>query len=467
MTSTITAPAATIRAGLYQRVSTTDQDTKRQHAANRAAAAQHGWAVTEYTDDGLSASMFAKRTGKRAGGAARKNYRRMVQDIATGQLDLIVVHDVSRASRELEGWAPLLGQCRRAGVQVFVTRQDEQYDLSKPTHWQQLASAGTQAEMESLVKSAQIRSGKAFWASQGLPVSGTAPFGVKRVNDPDKAKHRWLRDEPHPETGPVARRIVLAVGAGASYADIARQLDSEHIPTPGRSARWDHSMIVKIAGHPGLVSAGVVTEAQHLAARERIQRTKGTGRGGGSKAAVHRYSSVMVCAQCGATVRGAARGGQAIYRGICGHVSIPAAEADRWIDALCIDRLARPDYADLFATGGDQAAAQQARTEARRLRAQLADWLAVLDSPAEYAAKKAQLQPAIAAAERRATEAATPSALAGLPDADRDVVAARWEALTVAARKDAVRWLAPRAQLRHGKRGAGRTPVNERVILWP
>jgi DNA invertase Pin-like site-specific DNA recombinase len=117
-------------------VSTTDQDTARQHAANRTAAAREGWVTTEYSDDGLSASMFAGVKG----GANRADYRRMLTDITAGQLDLLVVHDVSRASRELEGWAPLLGQCRRAERAVTAAALDGERG---PCHEEAVAKLST------------------------------------------------------------------------------------------------------------------------------------------------------------------------------------------------------------------------------------------------------------------------------------------------------------------------------------
>jgi DNA invertase Pin-like site-specific DNA recombinase len=468
MTSTIATAADVTRAGLYQRVSTSEQDTARQHAANRQAAALHGWQVTEYDPDEQSASMFAGAKG----GANRKSWRQMVNDLP--RLDLLVVHDVSRADRQLETWAPLLGECRRRGVRIYVTNEDETYDLSKPTHWQRLANAGTQAEMESLVKSQQIRSGKAYWASLGHPVSGKAPYGVKRINDPYKAKNRWLRDEADPDTGPVAARIVAEVAAGHGYAVIARGLDAADppIPTPGGSAEWDHRTIVKIAAHPVLhgvlIEAGLLTGEQAAKARARVNDTKHTGRGKAPRpsAQVHRYSSCLACEHCGEQVRGAARKGGPVYRCPVGHVTIPAPALDAWVDRLAVGRLSRPDLAGLFA-GGDTAAASAARAEADRLQAELDEWVSAGISARAYAIKERELLPRIEAAQAAARDAESPSALAGLPDGDPQIVAARWEALTVSARKAALRALAPRAILRHGKRGIGRTPVAERVVLWP
>jgi DNA invertase Pin-like site-specific DNA recombinase len=453
---------------MYARVSTKDQNAARQYAANLRAAEGHGWAVTEYDDAGKSASRFAR--------GQRQDHGRLVADVAAGQLDVVVLWEVSRGDRKTARWAGLLDACLQRGVLVHITSKNRTYD---PRIWddrEALLRMGIAAEGESEILSERIRDGKHYWASQGHPVSGAAPYGIKRINDPDRPRNRWDHDEPHPITGPVAARIIRDVAGGHGYKAIGRQLDAEGIATPGKSASWDHRTIVKIAGHTGLaavlVTAGLVTEAETLAARARIARTKHTGRGKAERpsAQVYRYSSCLVCATCGAQVRGTIKGGTSMYRGVCGHVSIPADQVDSWIDICAVERLTRPDLAALFA-GGDYAAAEAARTEAARYRAKITEATEAYNDDTITLEQLKTITAAntikIEAAEARAVEAETPSALTGLPDADRAIVAARWDSLTVSARKAALRALAPRAILKHGKRGAGRMPVEDRVVLWP
>src|SRR5262249_45425010 len=129
-----------------------------------------------------------------------------------------------------------------------------------------------------------------------------------------------------------------------------------------------------------------------------------------------------------------------------------------------------PDYAVIFARGGDTAAAEAARTEAARYRAKITeatsayndDTITIDQLKAITATNTARAE----AAERRAREHMAPSALTGLPSPDPAIVAERWAGLTTAARKAAVAAMAPRAILKHGER-TGRTPVNERISLWP
>jgi DNA invertase Pin-like site-specific DNA recombinase len=454
-------------------VSTSEQDKARQHAENMAAAARHGWAVTEYGDHGRSASMFA---GK-GGGAARSDYRRLSADIRTGLVDVVIVHDVSRADRQLETWAPLLAMCRRNGVAVYVTSEDETYDLSKPNHWAALAGAGIQAEKESLVKSAQIRSGKAQWASKGHPAGGMH-YGIRRIKDPDKTRNAWLRNEPHPDTGPVVARIIAEVAAGRPYVHVARDLDRDGIPTPGKATSWHGSTVASIAGNE-MYAGVVVPEELSLAARARQARDRQRARDGkvtrpGRQ--VHRYSGALSCGRCGGPVVGyTATNGRGRYRCKAGCMSIDSAAVDLFIDTWAVARLSRPDYIDLVHQGGDSAAAAAARSEAATLQAEL-DEMAAVASPRAYAIREAATLPRIAAALRRAEEAEAPSALAGLPDANRAVVEQRWNALETSARRAAIRALAPFAILQPGTRGhsstgTGRhgsgTPLAERIVMRP
>ena len=138
---------------------------------------------------------------------------------------------------------------------------------------------------------------------------------------------------------------------------------------------------------------------------------------------------MLACSVCGEPVRGARRAGADRYVCPAGHVSIMAAEVDPWVDALAVERLTRPDLIGLL-DQADPGAASAARAEAARHRAKIAD------AAASYAADKIDLaaleaitatfRPLAEAAERRARDAETPSALVGLPDTSRAVAARRW-----------------------------------------
>jgi DNA invertase Pin-like site-specific DNA recombinase len=460
---TITATSAdTITAGLYGRVSTTDQSIIRQHTENLAACERHGWRPVEYDDPGLSASRFAKR----GGGADRPQYRRLLADLSAGRIGVLVLWEPSRGDRQLTGWSQLLDTCRRHGVLVHITSQGHTYDLSRAREWRTLAEDGIDSAYESEKLSVRIKSGKDQGMRDGRP-QGSIPFGIHRVRNPDKTRHAFERDEADPGTGHIAARIVRAVAAGEGYQNIADQLTAERIPAK-RGGRWHAETIRRIAGNEVYATVGLVTAEESARARARLADTARHGERAGRQ--TFRYSGVLACSVCRQPVRGGARLGVPRYVCPAGHVSIMAAEVDPWVDAVCAERLTRPDLIGLL-DQADPGAASVAWAEAARHRAK------ITEATASYSADRIELatleaitakhRPLAEAAEKRARDAETPSALVGLPDASRAVAARRWQSLTIPARKAALRILAPDAVIRPGRRGANPAPVDERVILWP
>lgn len=473
MTSTL-APPDIIRAALYQRVSTKDQDHERQNTENREVAAREGWAAAEYADK-ESASRFAGRNG----GEHREDWQRLLNDITSGGVDVLILWEPSRGDRQLAGWANLLGLCRRHGVLIHITSHRKTYDLSIAREWRNLAEDGIDSEFESEKISMRVLSGKADGRRAGRP-QGSVAYGVHRVRDPEKTRRAFLRDEPDPVTGPVVARIIREVGRGTPYKDIADTLQADSVPTPSaamgrqrQAGAWNQTTVTRIAGNPVYVGAGVVTQAESDAARARVAASARLNAGKGERPRIQRfrYSQVLTCAACGALIRGATRSGKDRYLCPAGHVSILCSEADPWIDMAAIARLSQPDLIGLF-RDTDTAAAAEARAEAAKCRRKIAN------ATASYNADRIDLttleeitavnRPKAEAAEKRARDAEMPAVLTGLPDEDREVVRARWESLTLSARKAALRVLAPHAvALPAGVKGSRRVPVDDRIVLWP
>jgi DNA invertase Pin-like site-specific DNA recombinase len=455
----------TVRAALYQRVSTTDQNIARQAQENFDAAQANGWQPVEYEDPGLSASRFAGSNG----GANRKHWARLLADIVAGKVDVLILWEASRGDRELEGWARLLNLCRRHGVLIHITNDAYTYDVNRSRDWKTLASAGVDAAGESNLLSERIASGKRDGVKAGRP-QGSIAYGLHRVRDPEKTRQAFLRDEPDAGTAPVVARIVREAGRGVGWTQIADALTAEGIPPPSaarnkrRAGQWNATTVRIIAGNPVYVAAGVVTEAEHLAARTRLTR-----KGERASRQTFRYSGALSCGKCGALVRGAHRVGQDRYVCPDGCVSIAAAEVDEWVDALAVEALSGPQVIGRFRQADDSAAAA-AHTEAARYRQKIKDATASYNDDRIDLATLEEItavnKPKIIAAEKRARDAETPSAVVGLPDEDRELVRARWDSLTIPARKAALRALAPGAIVKQAGRG-NVAPVRERVVLWP
>ena len=392
-----------------------------------------------------------------------------------GRIDVLVLWESSRGDRELDSWAHLLNACRARGVRVHVTQHGRTYDLRNARDWRSLAEDGVDSAYESEKISARVRRGKADGKMAGRPQGGVA-YGVHRVRDPERTVRAWVRDEPDPTTGPVAQEIIRRVGERHSYTAIARSLNERGILSPA-GVLWTGTTVVNIARNPVYVSAGVVTQAESTAARSRITETKGRGRGSGERptAAKFRYSEAMHCGECGSPVAGSSRGAGRYYcrgthatRTAYGTGWVDMRQADEWIDSLAIGWLSQPAALTLL-DSADDTGAREALDEAEGYEQQVSEAKARCETgevtPEELMLLMASVKgwtSRAQAARKRVEQLATPSPLAGLSDAARDVVGARWEALTIGARKAAVKIIMPDLTLMPGRRGED-VPVQQRI----
>ncbi|MGH3801943.1 MAG: hypothetical protein ACRDTD_17775 [Pseudonocardiaceae bacterium] len=75
---------------------------------------------------------------------------------------------------------PLLAECRRTGVRIYVTVEDELYDLSKPKHWKELATDGIHNAYTREETSQRVKRDADASAEAGRP-SGPVLFGYERI----------------------------------------------------------------------------------------------------------------------------------------------------------------------------------------------------------------------------------------------------------------------------------------------
>lgn len=438
-------------AGTYERVSRVKDGDERsvdqQQAANEKACQLYGWTITDrYADPGRSASRFAKR--------ARENWAHVLAAVKARRFDVLVLWETSRASRDPEEWIPLLAECRRTGVRIYVTAEDECYDLAKPKHWKQLATDGIHNAYTSEETSQRVRRDADASAEAGRP-SGPVLFGYERIYDP---KTRALIEQrPHPEHAAVVVDIITSVYKGESLMSIARRLNEAGVPSP-RGAAWSMRTVRRTAlnqgyiglrghnGHttqgtwPALVDAAVFYGAKRILTDPKRTTTR-PGR------AKWLASCIATCEVCGGWMAVLRRGARTTYQ--CrdrGHVWIDREELDEYLTALVIERLSRPDAYAQLPTGADEADVEALRGEEASLRAQLDGYA---DDAAEgridrvFAAKVVgKLQDKISDVQRRIEQAVTPPALAGLLSGDPgEDVTTRWGRAPVSGRREVLRLL--------------------------
>lgn len=168
-----------MRAALYLRVSTTDQDTARQERELRTVAQARGWEVVEvYADNGISGSK---------GREQRPAFDRLHQDATRRRFDIVMAWSVDRLGRSLKDLLVFLGELQAAGVELFLYQQA--VDTTTPSGRAMFQMLGVFAEFERSMIVERVRSGMAKAKANGTK-SGKA-IGRPRV--PEKVR-QGIRD---------------------------------------------------------------------------------------------------------------------------------------------------------------------------------------------------------------------------------------------------------------------------------
>jgi len=195
-----------MRAGIYARVSTTDQKCEMQLAELREYASRRGWQVAgEYVDTGWSGAK-----------ANRPEFNRLMKDASQRKLDAILCWKLDRFGRSLLHCKSALQELQTYGVRFMATSQNIDTDESNPASRFLVHILMAAAEFEREL------------------IRERAMAGQKRYRDHYEAGK--VGKEVHSKSGkdlPIGRpkRIFTRQevsdlrGRGLSYRQIARQLD--------------------------------------------------------------------------------------------------------------------------------------------------------------------------------------------------------------------------------------------------
>lgn len=166
-----------MKAAAYARVSTADQvdgfSLAAQLRAIRAHCDAQGWTLTEYTDEGVSAS--------KESAAHRPAFKRLMDDVDARRVDVVIVHKLDRFSRNLTVTLQSLARIDRAGA-AFVSVV-EHIDMATPMGRLMLKMMASFAEFYSDNLASEVSKGRAERARQGL-WNGDLPFGYRSTGDP-------------------------------------------------------------------------------------------------------------------------------------------------------------------------------------------------------------------------------------------------------------------------------------------
>lgn len=257
MFNSVSANSVPVRAAVYLRVSTENQDYSTDHqraAINRYSEAHGLTIVTEYIDEGRSGLDIKRRSGLQT----------LIADVQSGRaaFSVIVVYDVSRWGRfqDVDEAAYYEHTCRRAGVKVMYCAEQFQNDggplAAMLKGIKRTMAAEYSRELSSKVFDAQCR-----FVAMGFKQGGHAGYGLRRLslaaNGTPRRELKYgeskcnvtdrvvLTRGPTHEVDTVRRIYSIYVNDGASEAAIARTLNEEGIVSEFNRP-WTQAMINSI-----------------------------------------------------------------------------------------------------------------------------------------------------------------------------------------------------------------------------
>ena len=258
---------------------------------------------------------------------ARKGYQELLDLIATGDVDRVLVADQDRFNRSLKADLALLELCRQHNTRIFDL-QGRELEFRTPDGELLVSVVGALNQHRSRLYGQKVTRNLQAARDSGLPVSPKAPFGLRKVRDPDTGKVKTYEVDPDTQQQALQRinwflegksltQCIELIGkhhqAGSTTRSLARWL--KHPCLTGRLA-WkpdkhgDHAQVQEQPSFEGLI-----TDAQHELIKSKLSTQPL------QKAIRNRqrrmFSGIFKCGCCGNVlsykVTSAKKGGRAPY----------------------------------------------------------------------------------------------------------------------------------------------------------
>lgn len=215
----------------YLRVSTDEQAQsglgladQRQRVNGMAAA--KGWpAPTVYADEGISGTKDAK---------ARPSLARLLADVRAGQVDAVIVLDLSRLGRKTRLVLDLVDELTRYGVALVSCK--ESLDTTSPQGQFVLTLFAALAQLERDLIAERTQAALNVLGRTTGDRGGRVPYGYRRTE-------RGLT--VNRIQAAIVRRIFAWHRRGLSLRDIAYRLREQNVAGP-RGDAWHHSSVAEI-----------------------------------------------------------------------------------------------------------------------------------------------------------------------------------------------------------------------------
>lgn len=365
------------RAALYLRQSMDrgghSEGIDRQRARCRELADRRGWDIVgEYVDNDVSASK------PRGSGTA---WHRLIEDAKAGRVDVVVAVDQDRILRGIRDLVTLID------VGAKVTTVDGEIDLATADGEFRATLAAGLARFEVQRKSERQKRANAHRRERLLPPGGRRAFGYtqlragastdwpKRVAADGRQWPDYGHEPLEPEATAVRRGYAMLL-AGATLRSIARAWNEEGLTTtaghpfeaysvrnvlanprnaglvaPPRSsaaeAGQSAAQYLSLADLPTGSWEPLVTPETWAAARDLLADPVRRSNPGAAPRTL--LSGIATCGLCGAPMKAGVIRDIRSYRCTeASHLSRKRDDADHFITHVVLDRLARPDAAEMI-----------------------------------------------------------------------------------------------------------------------
>ena len=459
-----------IRAGIYARVSSDREGDNlaisRQLTDCEQMAKQRGWTVIDrYVDADVSAY----------GGKRRPEYERMLEEIAAGVVESVVVYHADRLHRHPRELEDFIDLCLREGTKMATVSGD--LDLS--THEGQLMAriTGAVARKESDDKSRRIQRKHQELAHAGrLSGGGTRPFGFE-------ADRRAIR----PDEAAIIRECARRVLAGDSLRSICSDLNERGVRS-ATGKQWSSQtlrrllMSGRISGqreHHGEIVSKAEWEAIVSPAETQRLRAKLGDPDRRTNRSARRYllARLLRCGHCGSPLNARPRDdGSRRYIcasgpgfGGCGKLTIVADPLEQFIVEAVLHRLDSPELPQALNGSADDPEGSEWQHEVERTQAKLDELAAVWAdgeiTRSEWLTARGPIEKRLDVAKKRLatlnrTSALTPHLGNG------SELRQRWAEMTLTRQQQIVAALLEHVVVRPGRRGFNRFDPSRLQPLW-
>jgi site-specific DNA recombinase len=389
----------------------------------------------------------------------RPDWERLMSRLEAGATGGVVVFDMARFSRRpIEGERLILAAERG----LVVLDSEGEYDLTTANGRKTFRDQLNAAAYESDRLSTRVKRGKRVKATRGEPNHSRRPFGFEQ----DGVTVRESESV-------VLREMVARVLAGESQDRLALDLNRRGVTT-STGAIWTRESLKQLllrARNVGqVVHNGVVVG--HLSGEpilddetwERLNTLFASRRRGRPNSGVYLCSGIVCCGRCGHRLTGRVRSEIKPYpdgevrrqywckprsvNGGCGRITVDQRELDRHVGALVVRILSDPRHAEAV-----EAAAKATEDKRRPLLAELSECEHLADELSGRLGRREitlkRYDVVIVPLDRRIAELraglaeldSVPRAVAdpAVEAASREEWTARWNAATVAERRNLIR----------------------------